>query len=136
MKPSLIFLLYIFSSWAVASTPVSAGEVKSACGDDSSTLSEKQRERLLSYLSFETHELSPVSSIDPTAWLLEAHRKSRPDQPPPETVAVLVDVVKPNMIRRSVFRTCDGSAYYFLDRGGVVDQFLWSGPITASTFSN
>lgn len=87
-------------------------------------------------LAFETYHLAPISSTDTQSWLSDATLKSHPEQHPPETIPLLVNVIKPNMIHRSVFRTCDGSAYYFLDRGGLIDQSLWFGPVMASGFTD
>ena len=87
-------------------------------------------------LSFETFKLEPISSSDPTSWLFEASRQAQFGQAPPETETLFVDRIKPNLIRRSVFRTCDGSAYYFLDRGGLLDQLVWFGPVTASAVTD
>ena len=138
MKKIIFFILFIFSKIVFAKYLTSSVELakqpEKAC---SSCLHEyydcaldfRPSEKLkMQLFSFETYELTPISSDDGSLWLSEATRKGEPDTPPPNTVPVLRDVIKHDLVGRSVYLTCDKKFFYILDRGGLIDQFLWFGP--------
>jgi len=85
------------------------------------------REKLM---ALETYELKPISNSDRGTWLFEANKAGHPETPPPGTTAVILEAIRPDLVRRSVYETCDGTAFYILDRGGLLDQWLWFGPIS------
>jgi hypothetical protein len=85
-------------------------------------------------LSFDTAELTPISDRDPAFWLSNIKAEENFGTPPPNTEPVIIDFIQPNLIRRSVYQSCDKMAYYVLDRGGVVDQLRWFGPLESINF--
>ena len=53
-------------------------------------------------------------------------------QAPPDTVRVIAEALRQDLVRRSVYVSCDGLSFYVQDRGGLRDEVRWYGPLAIS----
>jgi hypothetical protein len=56
------------------------------------------------------------------------------DRFPPDTISLILNQVRMDLVRRSAFITTDGTQLFLANRGGVIDQTVWFGPLQVADF--